>query len=140
MQLLALGMFIFEVSSLAYEDLQRRASWRHARSQRVGARDATQFVGPGEETINLGGAVWTEICDGQVSLDELRDMADAGEAYALVTGQGDVVGFYVIEGLDERHSELMADGQARVIDFSLSLLRVDDPSQAASGQPSETAA
>jgi phage protein U len=129
MQLLALGMFIFEVSSLAYEELQRRASWRHARAQRVGARDGTQFVGPGEETINLGGTVWAEICDGLASLDELRDMADAGEAYALVTGQGEVIGSYVIEGLDERHTELMADGRARVIDFSLSLLRVDDPNQ-----------
>lgn len=131
MQLLALGMFVFEVSSLTYQELQRRSRWRHARGGRVGARDATQFVGPGEETINLAGNVYSEICDGRPSLDELRDMADAGDAYLLVSGEGEVIGSFVIEGLDERHSAPMSDGKARVIDFSIELMRVDDPDQSA---------
>jgi len=124
--LMALGMFIFDLPTLAHDELQRRASWRHARSPRVGARDATQYVGPGEETVNLSGAVYAEIADGRVSIDDLRDMAASGEAWPLLDGTGTVFGDYVIEAIDERHAYLMTDGRAQRIDFAIDLLRVDD--------------
>lgn len=133
MQLCSLGMFIFAIDTLAYNELQRRTSWRHARSTRVGARDATQFVGPGDETINLSGTVYAEICDGRASLDDLRDMAAAGDAYLLITGDGSVVGSFVIEGIDERHAALMEDGSPRAIDFAIDLLRVDEDASDTSG-------
>ncbi len=126
MHLLALGMFLFEIGTLGPDELQRKTDWRHARSGRVGARDATQFVGPGDETISLSGAVYTEIADGRVSIDELREMADAGEAMPLVSGNGRVFGNYVITAIDERHAVMMADGTPRRIDFGIDLLRVDD--------------
>ncbi|RSU55832.1 oxidoreductase [Sphingobium yanoikuyae] len=123
---MALGMFIFDLPTLAHDELQRRASWRHARSPRVGARDATQFVGPGEETVSLSGAVYAEITDGRVSIDDLRTMAASGEAWPLLDGTGTVFGDYVIEAIDERHAYLMTDGRAQRIDFAIDLLRVDD--------------
>lgn len=129
--LMALGMFIFDLPTLAHHELQRRASWRHARSPRVGARDATQFVGPGEETINLSGAVYAEITDGRVSIDDLRTMAASGEAWPLLDGTGTVFGDYVIEAIDERHACLMIDGRAQRIDFAIDLLRVADKDAAA---------
>lgn len=130
MYLMALGMFIFETGTLAHEEMQRKADWQHARSQRVGARDATQFTGPGDETISLSGSVYTEIADGRVSIDDLRAMADDGDAMPLVDGTGTVFGNFVITAIDERHSFLMADGLPRRIDFGIDLLRVDDPSAA----------
>ena len=129
--LMALGMFIFDLPTLAHDELQRRASWRHARSPRVGARDATQFVGPGEETINLSGAVYAEITDGRVSIDDLRTMAASGEAWPLLDGTGTVFGDFVIEAIDERHAYLMTDGRAQRIDFVIDLLRVAEKDEAA---------
>lgn len=126
MQLCSLGMFVFAIDTLAFHELQRRANWRHARSPRVGARDATQFVGPGDETISLSGTVYAEISDGRASIDDLRDMAAKGDAYLLITGDGTVVGSFVIEGIDERHAAIMEDGSPRAIDFGIDLLRVDD--------------
>jgi len=130
MHLMALGMFLFEIGTLPYDELQRKSDWRHARSTRVGARDAVQFVGPGDETISLSGSVYAEIADGRVSLDELREMAGAGDALPLVDGSGTVFGTFVIEAIDERHAYLMNDGRARRIDFGIDLLRVDDPAGA----------
>ncbi|MFC4256699.1 phage tail protein [Croceibacterium xixiisoli] len=127
MHLMALGMFLFELATLSAEELQRKTNWSHARSPRIGARDATQYTGPGEEVITLAGSVFQEIADGRVSLDQLRELADAGEALPLVAGNGTVFGCFVIEGLDERHTWLLADGTPRQIDFSINLLRVDDP-------------
>jgi len=130
MHLMALGMFLFEIGTLPFDELQRKTDWQHARSARVGARDATQFVGPGDETVSLSGAVYTELTDGRVSIDDLRALADAGEALPLVDGSGTVYGNFVITALDERHAYLMADGTPRRIDFGLDLLRVDDTAAA----------
>jgi len=134
MHLMALGMFVFEISSLAYGELQRRADWRHARSARIGARDATQFVGPGEETICLQGSVFTEIADGPASIDTLREMADQGEALPLVNGDGVVLGTFVITALDERQRAFHDNGVPRRIDFAIDLLRVDDSDRAPRGK------
>lgn len=133
MAMMSLGMFLFALPTLAYQDLQRRTDWRHARSGRIGARDATQFVGVGDETIALSGAAMAELQAGQASLDQLRGMADTGAAFPLVDGSGRVYGAYVIVGLDERHKTFWPNGAARQIDFGIDLLRVDTqaPSAAA---------
>ena len=125
MHLMAIGMFLFSLPTLAHDELRRRTDWQHARSPRVGARDAVQFTGPGEETISLSGSVYAEITDGRVSLDDLRKMASDGEALPLVDGRGTVYGDFVILSIDERHSYLMADGRPRRIDFGIELLRTD---------------
>lgn len=130
MHLMALGMFLFELPTLAYDELQRKTDWQHARSPRIGARDAVQYVGVGMETISLTGAVYAEIANGVVSLDDLRAMADEGEALPLVGGDGTVFGTFVIVAIDERHAYLMEDGRARRIDFAIDLLRVDEPAKA----------
>jgi phage protein U len=123
--LMALGMFPFDLPLLAYDELQRRTDWRHARNPRVGARDATQFTGPGDDTITLSGTAYAELCDGRASLGELRRMADAGEARPLVDGAGYIYGAFVITALDEKHKAILPDGTPLRIDFSLDLLRVD---------------
>ncbi len=130
MHLMALGMFLFAMDTLPFEELQHKTDWRHARSARVGARDATQFVGVGDETINLSGAAYSELTDGRASLDQLRDMADTGDAFPLLDGAGTIYGNFVITALDRRHAYLMADGTPRRIDFAVDLLRVDDTPQA----------
>jgi phage protein U len=124
--IMSLGMFVFSIPTLAYDQLQRRSDFRHARNARVGARDAAQYLGPGDETIALSGTVYAELTDGEASLDELRAIATAGEANPLICATGKVYGNFVIVGLDERHRDFFPDGTARGIDFALDLLRVDD--------------
>ncbi len=126
--LMSLGMFAFSIPTLAPDELQRRMAWRHAANPRIGARDAVQFVGPGEDTISLSGAAMAELQDGRASLDELRDMATTGDCWSLVDGAGRVYGAFVIVAIDERHKHLLPDGTARRIDFAIDLLAVDQPS------------
>lgn len=126
MQLMSLGMFVFEVGKFAYSELQRKSDWQHATSPRVGARDATQFTGVGTETISLNGSAHAELTNGRANIDDLRTMADAGEALPLVDGAGTVFGDFVITAIDERHANSLPDGTPRRIDFAIDLLRVDD--------------
>ena len=88
---------------------------------------ASQFTGPGEDRIRLSGTLVPEICGSyHSSIETLADMADAGEAYALVNGSGRVLGHYTIETMDERHSNLIDTGEARSVDFTIELARVPD--------------
>lgn len=129
--LLAIGLFPFAIATIVHDDLQRRASWTHATSSRIGARDATQFAGVGPETLSIRGTAYAELSDGRASLDELRAMADTGNAWSVVDGAGQVYGAFVIQGIDEGLKELGPDGRPRKIDFNIDLLRVDDEAEGA---------
>lgn len=123
--LMALGQFVFSLQTLAFQSLQRQTAWRHAQNSRVGARAASQFLGPGDDTITLPGVVLPEFGN-RISLDELHTMADAGQPLALVDGTGRVYGQWVITDKSETASHFTTLGQPKRIEFSLSLRRVDD--------------
>ncbi|WP_438767920.1 phage tail protein [Kushneria sp. TE3] len=124
--LMALGVFVFQTSTVPYQELQRRTEWRHASQSRVGDRPAYQFLGPGTDTITLSGTLLPEFTGGRPSLDEIRDMADRGQAWPLVEGTGRQYGLWVITGVDETSSTLYRDGAAAKIEFRLDLEHVDD--------------
>ena len=131
--MMALGTFVFSLPDLAYQQLQHAAAWRHASSERIGARAAHQFVGPGDETIELSGLVAPEVTGTPASLDTLRSLADEGRPLSLVDGTGVVHGAFVITALNQTRTLFFEDGAARRIDFQLSLLRVDDDAMAVAG-------
>ena len=130
--LMALGMFVFSIPTLAYDELSRKAAYRHAASPRVGARDAAQFTGPGEETVSISGSAFHELGGGEASIARLRAMGESGESWALVDGAGLVWGSFVILAVDEKHRAFFPDGTARQIDFGIDLLRVDEDDGGAS--------
>jgi phage protein U len=126
------GTFVFSLSTAAYEQLQRQMTWKHAASERVGARPARQYVGPGDDTITLQGTISAELTDNLLVLDELRELGDEGRPHALVEGTGRVYGAYLLVSLNETRKELFGDGVPRLIEFQLQLERVDDSAAEAS--------
>lgn len=131
MNLMALGMFVFSIDTLAYQELTRDRAWRHARAPRVGALDATQFLGRDNDEITLAGDAPAELMDGAASLAQLVDMAADGAAWPLVSGSGDVLGQFVVTRVSERHTAFFPDGTPRLISFQLQLLEVDAASEPA---------
>ncbi|WP_034911919.1 MULTISPECIES: phage tail protein [Erwinia] len=124
--MLALGMFVFMRQTLPYQNLQRNAAYQWQSNSRVGKRDAYQFLGAGEEKVQLDGSLYTELTGGKLSLTAVRLMAEQGRAWPLLDGNGTIYGMYVISNVTETGSEFFADGTPRKIDFSLSLTRVDE--------------
>lgn len=124
--MMALDMFIFALSTAAYQELQHKLGWRHPSTQRIGARPSRQFVGPDGESITLTGTLYPEMTGGNLSLDMLRTMADSGQSFILIEGTGTVYGWFVIEGLDIKRTYFFRDGAARKLEFTLSLARVDE--------------
>lgn len=133
--MLCLGLFVFSLDTLSYQELQRRTTWKHASQSLVGARDASQYLGPGEDTITLNGVVVPEFKGLPATLQLLRIMADQGYAWLLVEATGNVYGAFVITDLQETKSLFYATGAPRRIEFSVTLKRVD---QDAAGAFNET--
>jgi phage protein U len=124
--MMALGMFVFSLHTLAYQELQRQTDWRHPSNSRVGTNPARQFAGRGDDAITLPGIILPELAGSALSLDALRYMADTGKAWPLVEGTGRVMGIWVIESITETKTLFFPDGAARRIEFSISLKRIDD--------------
>ncbi|WGO91846.1 phage tail protein [Pseudomonas viciae] len=124
--MLALGMFVFSLSTAAYQALQRQTEWRHARNPRVGAAPARQFIGRGDDTITLPGIILPELAGSALSLDALRLMANTGKAWPMVEGSGRIYGLWIIESLNETKTLFFRDGTPRRIEFTLILKRIDD--------------
>lgn len=124
--MMSLGLFVFELGSLPYQDLQRRTAWRHSETPRVGARPASQFVGPASDDFNLAGYILPALTGDPAGLDTLREMGDSGEAWPLTAGDGVVHGAFRINMVGDTRTDFHQDGTAQRIEFDLNLTRVDD--------------
>lgn len=122
--LMALGMFGFELPTLAFQELAKRTEWRHATSDRFGARPASQYLGPGADTVTLSGTLLPGVSGTFASIETLKGMGNQGEAFPLVDGTGRVHGAFVILSIDERQSMFIREGLPRKTDFTIELRRV----------------
>lgn len=121
--LLSLGMFVFGMETIAYDDLLRRVSWRHPQSERFDARPVAQFAGLGEETVTINALLVPEIAGSYSALETLEAMGNQGEDYPLLDGQGRVLGYYRIVRYEETHRNIMAGGLPRQKLVSIELER-----------------
>ena len=118
--MMSLGQFAFGLATLPFETLRRQSEWRHPSNSRVGVRPARQSLAP-------------EFRGSTRTLLQLREMANSGKAWALVSGAGEVFGAWVIENLTETRTVLMDNGAPRRIEFELQLAAVDDERAEPSG-------
>ena len=128
MPMMTLGLFVFTLDTLPYQQLQHRIGWRLPGNSRVGQRKSVQFLGPDDETVSLSGVLLPEITGGDTALALLRAQADQGRAWPLIDGTGEIWGYYVIESMDAARTYFHTDGKARRIEFTIALKRVDDAS------------
>lgn len=125
--MLALGLFVFDMRTLPYQEFQHKMAWRHPSTPRVGKRPGHQFAGPDDEVITLSGVLLPELnTKGRVSLELVRAMGDQGVAWPLIEGTGMVYGYFSITDLHTTKTIFFRDGAARRIEFNLSLVRVGD--------------
>ena len=133
--MMLLGTIIFSVETSAYEQLQRSTQYQWASQSRLGhpvlkhlgiGGPAHQYIGPGEDTINLNGTIYPQYKGGPLQLSLIRLSAGLGVALPLIDGYGFIYGRWLIESVQETNSVLFSDGIPRKIDFSLSLKRYNE--------------
>lgn len=119
--MLALGDFRFSLNTAAFQELSRSNSWRWPAVDRIGARPASQFVGPGEDCIRINGQIYPHFRGGIGQIDAMRAEADKGEPLLLVDGTGRVWGKYVITDISETQAVFFSNGAPRRQDFDITL-------------------
>jgi len=132
--LMTYGLFVFGLSTAAYDELQRQAQWRQASQSRIGRRPSRQSLGVGDETIRLTGTLMPQLTGGPSNIDDLREMADDGFAWPLIEGTGYNYGAFVIESISDTRSVFFRDGAAQQIAFDIQFARVDDDANARLGE------
>ena len=117
--MLALGMFVFELRTLPYQSMQHSKDYRWVSNDRVGKPPAYQFLGEGENSIQLAGTLYPAITGGWISLKAVEVMANEGRAWPLIEGTGNILGMYIVDKVSTTRTEFFSDGAARKIDFTL---------------------
>lgn len=119
--LLVLGTFPFMVGTAAHQSMKRVNDYRWAKQERLARQPARQFVGVGDEHIDLDGYLLPHYTGGADSMTLLRKLAAAGQPLELIDHFGVAYGRYVVETIEETNSELDIYGQGRRIDFRLTI-------------------
>ena len=117
--MMVLGLYVFMLRTVPYQELQYQRSWRHAVNSRVNRRPSTQFLGPDNDSL-------PEVTGGRLSLLALEQMAELGKAWPLIEGSGTIYGMFVIESLSQTKTEFFESGMPRRIEFTLTMKRVDE--------------
>lgn len=124
--MMALGLFVFSLDTLPYQQLRRKRAWRYASNRRVGKRSARQYAGEEDETIQLSGVLLPELTGGDLSLSVLEAMADQHTAWPLIEGTGHIYGMFTVDDIDTTRTLFFRDGAARRIEFTIGLTRTDE--------------
>ncbi|MGL5343228.1 MAG: phage tail protein [Plesiomonas sp.] len=123
--MLSLGLFVFMLKTVPYQELQLQKAWRHPTNGRIGLRPSSQFLGPDNDTITLTGTLFPVLTGGRFSMLTLEQMADTGKAWSLLDGAGTIYGMFLIESISQTKKVFFRDGSARQIEFTIVLKQAD---------------
>ena len=127
MQLMELGDFQFEISTLAYQQLQRVSQYRWAKVDILNRFQALQATGRVNDTITLTGTYHhIFVSELQVNttsnpFDDLREIAAKQEPQIMVSAKGNSLGYWVIESITEDQSDISV-GLPRTQGFTITLI------------------
>jgi len=118
--------FEFDISTAAYDELSRSASYQWSEQKRIGTTPYLQFTGKESETISLKGVVFPAYKGGLGQLKSLRAAADKAIPYTTVDYSGRSLGRWVIISVKETQSGFLPTGEPRKQTFNLDLKYYDD--------------
>lgn len=124
--MMQLGSFQFGIATAAYLELSRSTEYRWAPQKRFGQLDARQFVGLGDDKVTLPCVVYPEWRGGFDQVENMKAQAATGQPFNLVDGLGKSLGRWVIERVEETHTEFAAAGRPRKMEFTTELSRLPD--------------
>lgn len=128
--LYALGPLDFEVAPFNTHEVERSHTADFAAKELLGRRKSHEFVGAGDERITMRGKLFPHKLGGLDELGVLNAIRDSGAPQFLMRGDGEPLGWFLVERVRESSSHLDAQGIGRMIEFEVELLRDEAPSPA----------
>lgn len=118
---LTVGGYQFWIENASLDKFSRSSTYRWVAQERIARPVAMQNVGTGEDTITLNGYFHPHLKGKAHALDKLRQMADEGIPYNVVTGTGINLGRWCIVEIKDDFSEMLDDLRPRRVDFTVTL-------------------
>lgn len=134
--LYSLSFIEFEVAPLNVHEVGRSAGADFAEKPILGRRPAFEFMGASAEEITFRGKLFPAALGGLDEWRSLQTMRAEGQPQHLFRGDGEVLGWFVITGLEETGRFLDAKGVPREIEFEVRLREADKPPASAFKIPS----
>lgn len=119
--MLKLGNLKFSIDTAAYNTLQRSWNYNWQAQSRIGNIPALHYTGRGEDTITLPGTIYPGQSGTKDYIEQIAAEAVKGKPLLLVSGMGDVMGYWVIKSVQKTSSNFFSDGQGRKIAFNVQL-------------------
>lgn len=93
--------------------------YRVASQERLNRQEALQAVSEGGETITLSGVVFPSLGSGTKQINRLRAIGGRMKPVQLTTGDGEVLGRWLLQSIEEEQDALLVDGMPRKQTFSV---------------------
>ena len=126
--MVGLGAVRFQVDALNFSQLERNFAYRWEPQNRLGRRPAMQFMGAGEETINLRGTIYPNHPAFAGGLDELNNMrarSATGEFFnmgARIGTRGLALGRWCVRSIRDDQSYFHPNGRPSKVEFQIDLV------------------
>jgi phage protein U len=114
--------FSFETSSAAYQRYVSTRGSRWPEQERLGRAPALRHVGITAAEITLDGVIYPGIIGGlQEDMRKLRELSLAEKPFQMVTGTGQICGFWAVIDVSDTRTVFMDNGLPRKVEFTLKL-------------------
>lgn len=124
--MMMLGDFAFSIDTTAYNQIAREASWRWSEQERIGKQDVLHYTGKTARTVKFDGESHAMFRNGVGSVDDLYDLADQAKPQQLVSGTGDVLGWWVIADFNDSVTRFLPGGGFRNKTWSMTIKHYGD--------------
>lgn len=124
--MMMLGDFEFSIDTATYNQISREASWRWGEQERIGKADLLQYTGKSARSVKMEGEAHALFRKGVASIDALYDLADKAEPQQLVSGVGDVLGWWVITDFSDVTPSFLPGGGPRKKTYSMTMKHYAD--------------
>lgn len=123
--MLRLGAYSFATHTAAYQQLQRTTEYRWPAQERLARDPARQYLGPGNQRIQLNGVIYPGEFGSVDQVERMRAEAQGGKPLLLIaapeTYTGLLMGYWVITRVEETGTHHLPGGAPRKIEFRLEL-------------------
>jgi hypothetical protein len=126
MPMAKIGNFLFEADGTTFSGMDRESEYVWQSQKRLGLSPSRQYMGQGEDTVQITGTIYPHMSGGLGSINKLRALAKTGKPQVLSytdEKQGQYMGKWAIDRIQENRSEFIKEGAPKKIEFTLSLAR-----------------
>ena len=124
--MMMLGNFAFSIDTTAYNQLTREATWRWSEQERIGKQDLLQYTGKPGRTVRLEGQSHAFFRKGVDPVNDLFVLADQAKPQQLVSGEGDVLGWWVVIDFTDTTNRFLPGGGHRNKNWTMTLKHYAD--------------